>query len=330
MIRRTYDKLNNNIPISQAAYREGRSTTELIFTVKTLAEKAITSSSYQITVLLLDMSKAFDTVDRGQLFRDLSDFLEEDELHMISILLKDVTLQVRIGKHTGPEFITNVGVPQGDCLSPVLFTIYLARAMKGEETEHNYARSITHEEIITPQLRDHTYSRPPIEQPIVINQQYADDIGWVTTAKYRTTYIKKTMPTKLKRRNLYVNEGKTEEYDIKRGGDETWKKCKYVGSLIDTEEDIKRRKQLSMTSYNQHKNLLNSKKIKLTTRMRIFEAYITSIFLYNSEVWSLNKNLENIIDVYQRNLLRKILDIKWAIYHLQPRPLRAHQTKAVE
>ena len=170
------------------------------------------------------MSKAFDTVDRGQLFRDLSDFREEDELHMISLLLKDVTLQVRIGKHTGPEFITNVGVPQGDCLSPVLFTIYLARAMKGEGTEHNYARSITHEEIITPQLRDHTYSRPPMEQPIVINQQYADNIGWVTTAKYLTTYIKKTMPTKLKRRNPYVNEGKTEEYDIKRGGDETWKK----------------------------------------------------------------------------------------------------------
>ena len=134
---------------------------------------------------------------------------------------KDVTLKVRIGKHTGPEFITNVGVPQGDCLSPVLFTIYLARAMKGEETEHKYARSITHEEIITSQLRHHTYSRPTIEQPIVINQQYVDDIGWVTTAKYRTTYIKKTMPIKLKRRNLYVNEGKTNEYDIKRDGDET-------------------------------------------------------------------------------------------------------------
>ena len=106
MIRRTYDKLNNNnIPISQAAYREGRSTTELIITVKTLAEKAITSRSYQITVLLLDISKAFDTLDRRQLFRDVSDFLEEDELHMMSILLKNVTLQVRIGKHTGSEFI---------------------------------------------------------------------------------------------------------------------------------------------------------------------------------------------------------------------------------
>ncbi len=62
-IKRTCTRLNNNIPISQAAYREGQSTTTFIFTVKTLAEKAITSSSYKSTVPLLDMSKAFDTVD---------------------------------------------------------------------------------------------------------------------------------------------------------------------------------------------------------------------------------------------------------------------------
>ncbi len=72
MIRRTYARLNNNISISQAAYREGRSTNEVILTVKTLTEKAITSSSYKITVLLLDMSKAFDTVDKGTLFKDLT------------------------------------------------------------------------------------------------------------------------------------------------------------------------------------------------------------------------------------------------------------------
>ena len=30
-----------------------------------------------------------------------------------------------------------------------------------------------------------------------------------------------------------------EEYEIKRGGEEERKKCKYLGSLIDTEEDLK-------------------------------------------------------------------------------------------
>ena len=38
MIKRIYSRLNDNIPITQAAYRGGRSTTELVFTVKTLME----------------------------------------------------------------------------------------------------------------------------------------------------------------------------------------------------------------------------------------------------------------------------------------------------
>ncbi len=69
------------------------------------------------------MGKAFDTVDRGTLFKDLTEILEEDELHMISILLKYITLQVKIGNNTGRAFTTTVGVLQGDCLSPVLHNI---------------------------------------------------------------------------------------------------------------------------------------------------------------------------------------------------------------
>ena len=42
-------------------------------------------SSYKIIVLLLDVSKTFDTVDYGQPFKDLKEGLKEGELHMISI-----------------------------------------------------------------------------------------------------------------------------------------------------------------------------------------------------------------------------------------------------
>ncbi len=40
-------------------------------------------------------------------------------------------------------------------------------------------------------------------------------------------------------RNLQINGTNIEEFDIEREGDELWKKCKYVGSLIDTEKNIK-------------------------------------------------------------------------------------------
>ena len=58
--------------------------------------------------------------------------------------------------------MTNVGVPQGDCLSLILFTLYLADALKTERSkiteEHNYSKiPMNSEDILQDHLKDHTY-----------------------------------------------------------------------------------------------------------------------------------------------------------------------------
>ena len=90
-----------------------------------------------------------------------------------------------------------------------------------------------------------------------------------------------------------------------------WKKCKYLGSMLDTEADITRRKQQSMISFNQMKSKLQSSELSLSVRMRLFCCYVTSVFMYNSEIWRLTKKLENDIDVFHRRLLRKVLNIRY-------------------
>ena len=263
LIRRAAYKFYQRIPITQAAYREGRSTTELIFTFKVLAEKAVTSKSYKIHLLMLGMSKAFDTVKRAELFRDLKEILDDDELHLLMIMLKDVELQVRVGKEMGRKIKTNIGVPQGDSLSPLLFTLYLAQSLKPKRLqtseEHNYSLPPRPAEELVPQnLMDHTYSTP-IEEELNIDQQYADDISYITDAYHIHNHHKSTVPPTIMERNLCVNNEKTEEYEVARTGSEEWKKCKLVGSLIDSTCDINRRRGLALTAYNKLKSILESR-----------------------------------------------------------------------
>ena len=129
MLERINDKIDDNIPNSQAAYRGGRSATELVFTIKLMAEK-ITSSNYTVMLLMMDMCKAFDFIYRAFILEDLRSILLPEELHMIKLMIDDVKLAVKIGNEMGHPFNTNIGTPQGDCIHSILFTLYLANALR--------------------------------------------------------------------------------------------------------------------------------------------------------------------------------------------------------
>ena len=57
---------------------------------------------------------------------------------------------MKIGNEMGNPFNTNIGTPQGDCLNLILFTLYLANALKGgnsriptEIADHNWVITTT-------------------------------------------------------------------------------------------------------------------------------------------------------------------------------------------
>ena len=160
-------------------------------------------------------------------------------------------------------------------------------------------------------MRDHTFCTPP-EYDTIIRPKYGDDIGWAASKnKYKIEKEKNIKLPKLKERRLKINEAKTEEYLVKKNGPEDWKKCKILGSLIDTNEDIKRRKQLTNNAMKKLEHIFDNNNLNIQMNIRVFRACAESIFLYNSELWTLTKTAEKKIDSYHWRILRKAINIKW-------------------
>ena len=59
---------------------------------------------------------------------------------------------------------------------------------------------------------------------MTIDQQYADDAGWVTNCKNKSKQIIPKVEQKLSERNLKLNKNKTEQYNISCNNDDnSWK-----------------------------------------------------------------------------------------------------------
>ena len=77
----------------------------------------------------------------------MKDILDEDE-DILKLLAENAMLHVKVGKTIGNEIKTNSGVPQGDCLSPILFITYLAEASKPLQAIE-----------VTPHISDYTFPK---------------------------------------------------------------------------------------------------------------------------------------------------------------------------
>ncbi len=133
------------------------------------------------------------------------------------------------------------------------------------DTYNNYA-CIRHP-ILPVDLFDDEYYKTSEKSYFEVDPKYADNITWGSMVKHQIKHMKKTTPRILEKRNLLINNTKTEYYNITRNVDDKWKLCKLFGSLIDAEKDINRRKILSIDAYRSIKNIFknrnNNIKIKL-------------------------------------------------------------------
>ena len=109
----------------QHGFRKGRSCeTQLIITIEEIA-KALDNRS-QVDLLILDFSKAFDTVPHARLLKKLEHYgINGPVKGWIKSWLMNRSQRVIIDGASSDEVSVRSGVPQGTVLGPLMFLIYI-------------------------------------------------------------------------------------------------------------------------------------------------------------------------------------------------------------
>lgn len=109
----------------QSAYKAGHSTETALLKIHNDVTKALDRGK-GVLMLYLDLSAAFDTLDRTKLLKTLATRfgVQGMALSWLESYLTDRTQRVRINGTESREVTVNHGVPQGSVLGPVLFSVY--------------------------------------------------------------------------------------------------------------------------------------------------------------------------------------------------------------
>ena len=133
-IQRIKPDYDNYLSSAQSAYRSNRSTADIVWAHRWIAAK-IQRENMRAYIAGLDMTSAFDTIRRDNLISILETIIGEDEVRFARVLLSNTTLDVKMNGVKTENFQSNIGSPQGDGISGILFNIYLEDTLRRTRKE---------------------------------------------------------------------------------------------------------------------------------------------------------------------------------------------------
>ena len=110
---------------AQAGFRIHMSTVDNIFVLHGLISH-ILNQGKRLFCAFIDFTKAFDYIVRDNLWYKLIKVgLRGKILNIIKSMYTSVKSRIKYCNKLGNEFYCNLGVRQGECLSPLLFSLFL-------------------------------------------------------------------------------------------------------------------------------------------------------------------------------------------------------------
>ena len=272
----------------------------------------------------MDFQKAFDSVDREALWNILRMYGIPDKIiHLIENIHKDSECTVLGDAEPTALFKVKTGARQRCILSPILFCLAVDYVMK------------SHIAISSGIAWTGNNTR-------LGDLDFADDICLLNSSQLEMQEKTKVLSQQAAKIGIQINKKKTEtmrNFDVKTPikleEDELNEvnKFTYLGSIVTTNgnclPDIKNRISKAAGAMNKLHNFWKDRNIGLKTKLQIYKSNVTSVLLYGSDNWTMNKGSERKLASFHLSCLRRLLNMRWYDYISNDEVMKRANTESI-
>ncbi|XP_034071876.1 LOW QUALITY PROTEIN: uncharacterized protein LOC117545945 [Gymnodraco acuticeps] len=326
LIRNTTESI---LPESQCGFRKSRSTVDMIFTARQLQEKC-REQHQDLFMAFVDLSKAFDTVQRERLWEVLIRFGCPKKF--VNILRQFHDCSVTIGGQESSPFPVHTGVRQGCVLAPVLFNIFLLCVTQLLHKEIEDSSGVAVDFRLDGNLFNirRLQATTKLQRERVIELQYADDCALVSHSPQDLQSVLTAVVRAYSRMGLTVNTIKTEVVcqwnanipstppTFTAAGEQlsVVPSFRYLGSILSEDNTIdnevqNRIKQASAAFGRLRRRVFQNKNLHLHTKVCVYQAICITTLLYSCEAWVTYSHHIRVLEQFHIRCLQRILGITW-------------------
>ena len=313
-------------PESQCGFRAGRSTVDMIFSVRQLQEKC-QEQNKPLYLAFIDLTKAFDLVSRDGLFHLLKKIGCPPRLHsVIESFHTNMQSTVCFNGATSDPFPINSGVKQGCVLAPTLFGIFFSMLLSHAFKDNDdgiflHTRSDGNLYNVS-RLR----AKTKVRQITIREALFADDAAIATHTEETLQRLIDSFAQACRSFGLTISIKKTEvmgqgtttppSITIENNVLNTVESFQYLGSTISSnlslEKEISSRiAKAAAVMSKLHKRVWSNNSLTANTKMQVYRACVLSTLLYSSESWTSYAAQERRLNSFHLRCLRRILGIRW-------------------
>ena len=303
----------------QAGFRAGHSTIDHIFTLHSIINFYLQKHE-RLYCAFIDYKKAFDLIDRSKLWQKLlTNGLNGKIIRVIHNLYCNAKSAVLNNGQLSHAFPCNIGVRQGENLSPLLFALYL------NDFERFVSRHYAGLEDLAVETTD-ALSDDDVEvffkmyvllyaDDTIVMAESAEELQKALDAiKTYCTLWKLTVNTS-KTKVVIFSRGKVRRKPIFKFGDDPLEICDdyiYLGTQFNYNGSFVKAQKKQITQARKAAFVLIKKiqclQLPLDTQCELFDQLVVPILLYGSEVWGFK--VDEAVERFHKWFMKYILKLK--------------------